>query len=371
MSETKLLSALAAGLLFGTGAMAASITPAEVTKTIKVGETFTVNKTITLDPTGAGVVDIFFLADNTGSMGGVINNVKSVAGTLLSDLNSTYASANFGVGRYLGDPREGVAPTTAYQLQQAMSASSTTTQTAINAWFASGGGDLPEANFFALHQVATSGAPTPGNVQPPRSTGFDTGWRTGAVKVILWFGDAPSHTDTITEAQTIDALKANNVIVMGFNSSSNNTGMDSSFGGDSNQCDDVTNATGGTCFHNFASQSASAMATTIKNAIGTATSTLDLVFGHTFVGDGLSIALTCTDPLGCDDVAGGESRTFDLTVTGLKPGTYTFEVFANGVSAKEIDKITVVHHDIPEPATLGLLGLGLLGLGLARRRGSR
>lgn len=371
MNDMRLLSAIAtAGLCFGTGAMAASITPAEVTKTIKVGETFTVNKTITLDPTGAGVVDIFFLADNTGSMGGVLSNVKSVAGTLLSDLSSTYASANFGVGRYLGDPREGVLPTTAYQLQQAISASTATTQSAINGWFASGGGDFPEANFFALHQVATSGAPTPGNVLTPRSTGFNTGWRSGAVKVILWFGDAPSHTDTINEAQTIAALNANSVIVIGFNSSANNSGMDGSAGGDSNQCDDVTSATGGTCFHNFASQSASTMATTIKNAIGTATSTLDLVFGHTFVGDGLAIALTCTDSLGCDDVAGGESRTFDLTVTGLKPGTYTFDVFANGVSAKEIDKITVVN-DIPEPATLGLLGLGLLGLGLARRRSRR
>lgn len=371
MPNMKLLSALAAaGLLFGTGAMAASITPAEVTKTIKVGETFTVNKTITLDPTGAGVVDIFFLADNTGSMGGVITNVKSVAGALLSDLSTTYASANFGVGRYLGDPREGVAPTTAYQLQQAMSSSTTSTQTAINAWFASGGGDLPEANFFALHQVATSGAATPGNVQPPKSTGFNTGWRTGAVKVILWFGDATSHTDTITEAQTIAALNANSAIVMGFNSSINNSGMDGTFGGDDNQCDDVTNATGGTCFHQFASVPVSNVAQTIKNAISDATSTVDLVFGHTFVGDGLSIALTCTDSKGCNDVAGGESRTFDLSITGLKPGTYTFDVFANGVSAKEIDKITVVN-DIPEPATLGLLGLGLLGLGLARRRASR
>lgn len=367
MNEMKLLSALAtAGLLFSTGALAASITPASVTKTIKVGETFTVNKTITLDPTGAGVVDIFFLADNTGSMGGVIGNVKSVAGTLLSDLSSTYASAQFGVGRYLGDPIEGFSPTIAYHLQQAIDPSVVSTQIAINNWFASGGGDVPEANFFALHQVATSGAPTPTNV----STGFNTGWRSGAVKVVLWFGDAPSHTETITEAQTINALKANSVIVMGFNSSADNFALDGSYVGESNQCDDVTNATGGTCFHNFASQSASAMASTIKSAIGTVTSTLDLVFGHTFVGDGLAIVMTCTDPLGCNDVKGGESRTFDLTVTGLKPGTYSFDVFANGVSAKEIDNITVVN-DIPEPATLGLLGLGLLGLGLARRRASR
>lgn len=371
MRDMKLLPALAAaGMLFGTGAMAASITPASVTKTIKVGETFTVNKTITLDPTGAGVVDIFFLADNTGSMGPVINSVKSVAGSLLTTLSSTYASARFGVGRYLGDPREGVAPTTAYQLQQAMSSNTDTTQTAINAWFASGGGDTPEANFFALHQVATSGAPTPGNVLPPQSTGSNTNWSAGAVKVILWFGDATSHTDTITEAQTIDALKANNVIVVGLNSGSNDTGIDGSFGGDSNACDDIATATSGACIHNFASVPVSNVANTIINAIGSVTSTLDLVFGHTFLGDGLSIALTCTDPLGCNDVAGGESRTFDLTVTGLKPGTYTFDVFANGVSAKEIDKITVVN-DIPEPATLGLLGLGLLGLGLARRRASR
>src|SRR5207249_1219633 len=49
---------------------------------------------------------------------------------------------------------------------------------AINAWQADGGGDTPEAQLFALDQVAQC----PG-----------TGWRPGAKRIIVWFGDAPGH----------------------------------------------------------------------------------------------------------------------------------------------------------------------------------
>lgn len=390
MHTSPLSKALAAiGLLSAAGlsapAMAASIDPASVTATIAVGETLTIHKTITLDATGAGVVDIFFLADNTGSMGGVINNVKSSASSLLSTLSSTYASAQFGVGRYLGDPVEfGETYDTAYQLQQSITSSAAATQTAINGWFASGGGDGPEANFYALHQVATEGADVPGTALTPvkgADTGSDdvTGWRAGSKKVVVWFGDVSSHNETITEAQTIAALNDNGVVVVGMNSSSNNFGLDGSYssanGTDANQCDDVTGATGGSCIHNFSSVPAANVAATITAAIGSVTSSLDLLFGTSGDTSGLEISFVCTDPLGCDDVAGGESRTFDLIIKGLVEGTYIFDVFADGVSATERDVITVGAGGggvaIPEPTTLALMGIGMLGAGAMRRKQRR
>jgi hypothetical protein len=363
------------------GAMAASITPSTVDRTITVGETITINKTITLDARAVGVVDIFFLADNTGSMGGTITNVRNSATALMTSLASTFSSAQFGVGRYFGDPIEPDTYASAYDRLQGITSSIGDAQTAMNTgWIASGGGDGPEANFYALHQVATSGANVPGTPLTPaaegglQGTGENTGWRPGASKVIVWFGDVQSHNETITEAQTIAALQANNVIVIGMNSSIDNFGIDGSFnsanGNDTNQCDDITAATGGTCFHNFNSVPPGDVADTIADAIGSATTELDLVFGHSLLGGGLDIGFTCTDALGCDDVPGGASRTFDLTIRGLAPGTYNFNVFAAGVDAIETDTITVLPRDgtVPEPGVLALLGLGLAGLAIGRRR---
>lgn len=55
---------------------------------------------------GSGLVDFLFLADNTGSMGGVTSNIHSVAKTLVDGPIGPYANSQFAVARYLGDPLE-------------------------------------------------------------------------------------------------------------------------------------------------------------------------------------------------------------------------------------------------------------------------
>lgn len=57
--------------------------------------------------------------------------------------------------------------------------------TAINTWSAAGGGDLPEAQFYALDQVASSAA---------------IGWRPGVKHIVVWLGDAPGHDPICTAA---------------------------------------------------------------------------------------------------------------------------------------------------------------------------
>ena len=97
------------------------------------------------------------------------------------------------------------------------------------------GGDWPEANYFALHQLATEGAITDGKC-PDAYTGTCTdlgyktedpiGWRETSGKVIVWFGDARSHCSTVDANEAIDALLSKNIVVAAINTKSPNYGID-------------------------------------------------------------------------------------------------------------------------------------------------
>ena len=418
---TSLLSATCIGLL-STGSVAettGSIAPSNNTIEDGVGEMITINSTVTVNldelvETTVGApekIDILFLADNTGSMGGAIANVQTNAQSLLNQLAATYSDSDiqFGVARYYGAPKEYASGNSSvpgdvcecgdvidtntfedtltktwklrktvywsgdywykykittkdssgnklstewkwttdgdlhnhseswieeitenvyasvpvemfsYELQEAMGASNTDALGAIDDWHASGGKDWPEANFFALHQAATSGAPT----ELGWATGHNTNWRDDAMKIIVWFGDAPSHTSDTTEAETITALTDNDVYVVAIDVAAIDT---------DNQASNITAATGGA----YASSSSSNVASTMETLIGTAVAsyesttipTVNLDFKS--VGDttGLDITYTCTDPDGCTDVPNGAIRTFQMTVTGTAAKLYEFETRA-------------------------------------------
>jgi hypothetical protein len=349
---------------------------------MNVGDTVVVPKTVTTDPSGTSRVDVFFLTDDTGSMGGTINNVRAAAAALLPALAARFADVAFGVGSYDGDPREGVplaSPpaanlTAAYSRQSAITTNNAAVVAAINTWAAGGGGDGPEANFFALHQVATSGGSTDGvgSTDPGLSTGLDTGWRAGAARVIVWFGDIVSHTTTVDQAEAIAALVANDVIVVAMNNGLAGGGIDGS-----GQASGIVAATGGVQIFDFDAVPVGDVADAIVDAVGEVTAEIDLTLA--VVGGapaGLNVSFACVDALGCDDVTGGESRDFEMTITALADGLYPFTVVSPGVAgATETDLICVggtgeaCERTIPEPGSLLLLGLALAGLaGLRRSR---
>ena len=137
----------------------------------------TITVTIPAQPI-AQKVDVYFLADNTGSMTGAIASVQTGAATIMSTLGGLVPDIQFGVGNYRDFNDFPIFPPTlpAFQNQQVITANQAAVTAAINTWIASEGGDTPEAALYALHQVANPAV---------------AGWRPGAMKFIVWFGDAP------------------------------------------------------------------------------------------------------------------------------------------------------------------------------------
>ncbi|MEA5414605.1 hypothetical protein [Synechococcus sp. BA-132 BA5] len=375
-------------VLPGSAKAVGSIAPSSFSTSLNVGEMVTVAKEVFTEA-GSALVDILFLADNTGSMGGVINSVKTTSASLLSQLNTTFSDARFAVARYFGDPSEFGSTAgnpgfdIAYDVLTPLTDSTDSVTSGINSWIASGGGDGPEANFYALQQAVSNGASTcPGLGSQAGfcgGSGEAIGWRPGASKVVLWFGDATSHQNTVTLDNVKTALSGSKVVAL--NSTGAGGGIDGNFqdGGQAgNQASSIVTALGSDAaiFNNFASVPPDNIVTTITELVGDVTDTIDLSLA---VGSGdtsgLDIAFTCTDPLGCDDVTLGDSRTFDMKITALTPGTYDFTVIAPGVAgAVETDSITVRDRDegptdtVPGP--LPLLGVGA-GFAWSRRLRNR
>jgi len=136
---------------------------------------------------------------------------------------------------------------------------------AINNWEAFGGGDLPEANIFALHQAATSGGATDGGL----STGYNTQWRADAKKIIVWFGDASSHELTVNKAEAIRELTSKGITVVAINASNTTTSLTTGINTDS-QASSIATATNGT----YAAVYSSNLTDSMMSLIGTAVSNM-------------------------------------------------------------------------------------------------
>ena len=246
---------------------------------------------------GSCRADVVFLMDNTGSMGGPISNTKRNASTILDAISGGDArfagiDTRSAVATYWGDPREHIpgsgiyychratcpwswcsryycenpsgrchswyprecssaepteaektrAAQRAFKINQALTDSKALVKRGMNQWRPCSspggcGGDWAEANFFALHQLATGGGQTDGKCIDPLytgatcsdkgySTGYDVGWRDDAGRIVLWFGDACSWSTTVDKSEVNAALLANNVIVAGINTYSAGRGID-------------------------------------------------------------------------------------------------------------------------------------------------
>jgi len=226
----------------------------------------------------------------------------------------------------------------AYNLQESVNGGNVKDAiAAIDNWSTSSGGDWEEGSFFALHQAATSGASTSTGYE----TGYKTNWRDDAKKIIVWFGDAKSHTNTVNQVEAIQALQDQDITVLAIHTNSTSISLTDGLNSDL-QASTIGNQTGG----EFASVYSSELTETILNLIGTAavetkttvtSPAIDLVFSSEGLPDNLQVSYACTDTRGCKQVKNNDSRTFRMDITANESGYYDFRTIVDGVDGAEAD----------------------------------
>jgi hypothetical protein len=149
------------------------VEPPVVKEELEPGESMTLIKEVTTPPIPPNP-DIYFMCDTTGSMGPIIEAMRDNADAILANIVAAQPSAQFGVGNYRDYP--GTVPP--FVNQQSITDDTAAVSAAIGAWSAGGGGDGPEAQFYALDRLAE---------------GTDIGWRGIGTPIVVWFGDAPGH----------------------------------------------------------------------------------------------------------------------------------------------------------------------------------
>ena len=159
--------------------------------------------------------DVYFLMDNTGSMGGTIAALQSgLRSTVIPDIRSRISDAWFGVGGFDDFPispygnagwstdTAGIGHDQAFFQYQVMTASESAAQTAVNRYRTNAGNDLPESGVAALYALASrntlSGyARFPGNTTtPPSCPAGHRGmacFRPDAVPIVVVMTDVDQH----------------------------------------------------------------------------------------------------------------------------------------------------------------------------------
>jgi HYR domain/von Willebrand factor type A domain len=299
------------------------VSPAHYTDDLDPGASVTITKTVETPPIPPQP-DIVFMADTTGSMGSSIANVRNNASAILGQIQSAQPTAQFAVAEYKDVDATSPFP---YRVDQQLTANAADVVTGINAWAAGGGGDEAEAWIGALGKI-------------PSTIDF----RPDGTKVLVMFGDAPSHDPSLgfTEVTATDGLVAAGVRVIAI-SVPGPLGSRLDLTG---QASRVTGATGGS----LAAADPDEVADTILSEL----QNLPAVVTHDTTCDP-GVSLSFDQPT--KTVTSGETTTFDETITlaGDAPQgetvTCTTNFLINGElpGAEFVQTVEVAVNDVTPP----------------------
>jgi hypothetical protein len=155
-----------------------SFTPNPVVVTLQAGQSTTINKTLHLDAL-PGAADILIAIDTTASMGPAIAQAKAEATQICIDVQNAIPGARFAVWDFRDVPDR---PATNGILKSlnTFTSSCAAVQTAVNAMFAGGGGDFPEAYNPVFHEAYSDPV-------------LDASRNPDAVQFLVVLGDAAPH----------------------------------------------------------------------------------------------------------------------------------------------------------------------------------
>jgi hypothetical protein len=179
----------------------------------------------TLDfATDISQADVSFLLDTTLSMGNQISAIKGSLGTMVGQLSTEIPNIGVGVAGYEDFPfpdygNPGDRPFYLLHRVQTVrtAAGLASVQNGVNQYTLGNGGDVPEAGWEAIFQIASglgltgvmnatipafNPATAPPGATPVAGEEFGTlggaGFRVGSLPIVVWITDASSHNSTVT-----------------------------------------------------------------------------------------------------------------------------------------------------------------------------
>lgn len=324
-----LFGASLVGVAFTTVALAQpGVRPAAVDVALDPGQNTLVVKTVETPVQSPAPLDVYFLADTTGSMGPAIGNVRDGAGEIITAIDAVRPDTAYGAGDYKDFQLAQVDPYAFLNCAGITNDGGTAARACIDGWSADGGEDGPESQLHALHRIATGEG--------------DVDYRSGSTKVVAWFGDAPAHDPVcgslsgdahgdLTEASVTADLVAAGIRVVAVSTTTGiyPAGLDEDpFGGDDYGPGCPQTGTPGLATRIAAATGGSALIGVppgeVADAILGLITTLQVNVTPSVTCSHAGIAVTF-DPLS-RAVSPGGTGTFDETIavaTGTPAGTYT------------------------------------------------
>ncbi|MCV6584252.1 MAG: VWA domain-containing protein, partial [Marinibacterium sp.] len=301
-------------LSVGGSLSADTISPEVVETDLRLEDKTVIRKVVTVEagPPASATLDVVFLSDTTGSMGGVIRQVQRNATRILSDL-AALGSVRYGVAEYRDHTER-----YAYRINTPLTTDANAVKRGLGQWSPNGGGDQPEANLFGLNETA-----------------LKMDWRDQAVRVIIWFGDAPGHDPSrgVGMGRVLSELNGRSIVVHAIDSNQLNM---------TRQASRIADGTGGRVW------SVGSTDGVVNALIGAVETTLEnysevrLEFGDEPLG--LGITITPDKYEGAFKRDRDRTYEFQMELEAFKPGLYEFEVDAlvdGSKVATEQDRITV------------------------------